>query len=363
MRDLMACGTAQLGGHLEYCPTCGFSRPHYNSCRNRHCPSCQEGRRRAWSQAEQRRLLPVPYFQAVFTLPDCLNPLALLNPRRFYHLFFRAVSEVLLEFGQRHLRGQLGITAVLHTWGQTLILHIHLHCLVTAGAYDAATNQWHPCSNGYLFPVDAVREVYQGRLLDYLEQALLNGQLRCPDPSLTPSLYWRQLRSQLLKHPWTLFFEAPPASSSTGHLVGYLSNYTQHTAISNRRIQEVSTLSVTFRYKDYKDRQIIKWMKLDSDEFIRRFLLHILPRGLVRVRHYGLLANGQSQRREACRAQLPAPAPTAAPSQPLAQPQISSADPESNFCPQCHQSRLLWRPLPGANSHAPPNGSSPALAA
>lgn len=210
MRDLMACGTAQLGGHLEYCPTCGFSRPHYNSCRNRHCPSCQEGRRRAWSQAEQRRLLPVPYFQAVFTLPDCLNPLALLNPRRFYHLFFRAVSEVLLEFGERHLHGQLGITAVLHTWGQTLIHHIHLHCLVTAGAYDAATRQWHPCSNGYLFPVDAVREVYQGRLLDYLEQALLNGQLHCPDPSLAPSLYWRQLRSQLLKHPWTLFFHAPP---------------------------------------------------------------------------------------------------------------------------------------------------------
>jgi hypothetical protein len=290
-------------------------------------------------EAERQRLLPVPYFHVIFTLPHELNGLARANPRLIYTLLFRAASEVLMEFGQRHFDGQIGLTAVLHSWGQTLIQHLHLHCMVTGGAFNADRQQWQPARNGYLFRSQAVSVVFRGRFTEYLEQAWVAGKLRWAEGPLSGEAYWQPLQKKLLGKKWEVYIEPPIAGPE--RLVRYLGRYTQRVAIANNRIEELKDGQVSFGWKDYRDGKQ-KTMRLAVEEFLERYLLHVLPAGFVRIRHYGLMANGNQKRREACRQLLPK-CETVAAEHALAPADSLTAAPDSVWahCPECQVGRMI----------------------
>jgi hypothetical protein len=291
MHAIEVCRTEALGGHLEQCDSCGFQRPCYNSCRNRHCPKCQSLAKARWLEDRQAELLPVGYFHLVFTLPHELNPLALANKKVVCDLLFQAVSQTLLEFGRTHLGGQLGFLAVLHTWDQTLRDHFHLHCLVPAGALSLDQSRWIPARDNFLFPVKALSQVFRGKFLDLLQQAWAQGRLRLSGPRAPladPEAFAQHL--QPLRHkPWVVYVKKP--FSSPEKVLDYLGRYTHRVALSNHRILSVTGGQVTFAYRDRRDGDQLKSMTLEAGEFIRRFLLHVLPRGFVRIRHFGFLAN------------------------------------------------------------------------
>jgi Putative transposase/Transposase zinc-binding domain len=306
---LAACRTALLGGHLEKCDQCGHQRPAYNSCRNRHCPKCQGLARSDWVAERRRELLPVPYFHLVFTLPHRLNPLLLANKRLLVALLFRAVSRTLVEFGRSRLGGLMGGTAVLHTWDQKLLDHFHLHCLVPGGAL--AEGAWNPAPKRFLFPVRALSRVFQAKFLDGLNLLFEKGRLELP-PELEPlrdtGAFKRWTRG-LGRAPWVVFAKAAPVAQPEV-VLEYLARYTARVAISNRRIVEVSDDRVTFSYRDRRAGGVAAWMTLEGVEFVRRFLLHVLPPGLQRVRSFGFLANRSKKRNLArCRQFLEAPEP------------------------------------------------------
>lgn len=295
MRDLERCRTAALGGHVEACDHCGTVQIAYNSCRNRHCPKCQGSARARWVAKQEADLLPLPYFHLVFTLPDRLLPLLRFNPRLLLNLLFRAVSATLLAFGRRHLEGELGITAVLHTWGQTLCEHPHLHCLVTGGALAADGSRFVRCRPDYLFPVRALAQVFRGKYLDGLREAYRRGELVGPpdlDALHTPARFERYLQ-ELRGTGWVVYAKAPFADPE--RVVRYLGRYTHRVALTNGRLLAVGDGEVRFTYKDYRDGERQKVLTLSAAEFIRRFLCHVLPPEFVRLRHYGLLANGRRE--------------------------------------------------------------------
>ncbi len=308
VRALTSCRTAALGGHLEACDRCGTQRAVYHSCRNRHCPKCQRVAQMSWLEARRADLLPVDYFHVVFTLPHELNRLALFRPKVIYDLLFRAATETLTTFAAdpKHLGGTLGITAILHTWGQNLSLHPHLHCVVTGGALAADGARWIPTRHkGFLFPVRALGKVFRAKYLEGLQRAFEDGELGSDEtvPALLP-----MLRQQ----SWVVY--AKPPFAGPARVLAYLGSYTHRIAISNARILTVQNDRVRFRYRDYADDRRMKVMDLAAEEFIRRFLLHVLPTGFVRMRHYGLLANRfRKQRIAQCRMLLDAEEPEAAP--------------------------------------------------
>src|SRR6266508_2548783 len=274
------CRTAALGGHRGTCDTCGAVQISYNSCRNRHCPKCQTLAKERWLDARRAELLPLEYFHLVFTLPHTLNPLAQGNPRVLYTLLFQAVTATLTTFGRdpRHLGGDLGGTAILHTWGQNLSQHLHLHCVVTGGALAPDGARWIAAPPGFLFPVRAF--------------ATWLDQLRRPD--------------------WVVYAKRPFAGPA--QVLEYLGRYTHRVALSNDRLLSLDNGLVRFRWKDYADGDRVKVMALEADEFIRRFLLHVVPDGFVRIRHFGLLANRTRHAKLArCRALLAPPPASAAP--------------------------------------------------
>ncbi|SFH42240.1 IS91 family transposase [Pontibacter chinhatensis] len=274
---IMRCRTRQMGGHVDACTGCGQVRVSYNSCRNRHCPKCQGRKREQWIQAREQELLPVPYFHVVFTLPDTLNQLALHQPRLVYDTLFEAAWQTLLAFATdtKHLGARPGMVAVLHTWGQTLSLHPHLHCIVPGGGLTKH-GRWRGArgKGKYLFPVKAMSRVYRATYVRVLKEKL---------PQVD-----KELISGLFKKEWVVYAKRPFAGP--GHVVEYLGRYTHKIALSNHRIKEVDEQSVTFSYRDYRQGARKLEMRLGGMEFIRRFALHILPRGFVRIRHYGILS-------------------------------------------------------------------------
>ena len=269
------CRTAQLGGHIDACDGCGKINISYNSCRNRHCPKCQSQNREDWIRARETELLPVPYFHVVFTLPEAINSLAMHQPKMVYDTLFEATWETLHQFGKAK-EMHMGMISVLHTWGQQLSLHPHLHCIVPGGGVDK-NGQWNniQANSKFLFPVKALSTVFRAKYC---------GKLKAKSP-----IKYEQIRQELWQKPWVVFAKRPFGSPKS--VVEYLGRYTHKIAISNHRIRNIDSQSVTFEYKDYRQEGFKKHMKLTHKEFIRRFSLHILPKRFVKIRHYGFLSS------------------------------------------------------------------------
>lgn len=303
LRALLHCRTAALGGHVEECNNCGAQRIAYNSCRNRHCPKCQGAEQARWVERQVADLLPIEYFHVIFTLPQELNELARWQPRLVYDLLFAAARETLLEFGQRELGGEIGVTAVLHTWGQTLQTHIHLHCLVTGGALAADEKSFRRCRQGFLCSVEELSAVYRAHYCAGLRRwAQQAGSAAAPVEAQWGARAER-LAEELSAVAWVVYAKRPVCGPQ--QVIEYVSRYTQRVAISNARLLALSAGVVSFRYKDYRAGGVNKVMRLPASEFIRRFLQHVLPAGYVRIRHYGLLASrGRAQKLARCRALL-----------------------------------------------------------
>jgi hypothetical protein len=294
---LAACRTPALSANLFACPHCPHRHWAPRSCGDRHCPRCLAAKSWQWLENQIRSLLPITYYHCVFTLPAELNSLVLANQRRLYPLLFECAAQSLLEFGRNRLHGDLGITAVLHTWGQKLDFHPHLHCIVTGGALSPDGKQWRsPKQRKFLFPVQALAALFRGKFLSGLRQMLGAGELHLPDSELkTPATRARWL-SLLYTKRWVLYAKRPFGGPQ--QVLRYLANYTHRVALSNRRIVAVDPQqqTVTFTYRDYRDGSKLKELTLCALEFIRRFSLHILPSGLVRIRHYGILGNNRRKR-------------------------------------------------------------------
>ena len=294
---LAACGTPALGANLFACPHCSHRHWAPRSCGDRHCPRCLAGKSWQWLQKQTQSLLPIPYYHCVFTLPAELNSLVLANPRRVYPLLFECAAQSLLQFGRHRLQGDLGITAVLHTWGQKLDFHPHLHCIVTGGALSPDGKQWRsPKQRKFLFPVRALGALFRGKFLAGLRQMLEAGELNLPDSELQSPAQRARWWSLLYAKRWVLYAKRPFGGPQ--QVLRYLANYTHRVALSNRRIVAVDELrqSVSFTYRDYRHGSQLKELTLSALEFIRRFSLHILPSGLVRIRHYGILGNNRRKR-------------------------------------------------------------------
>jgi len=291
VRALAACRTGALGGQLFYCAQC--ERQHFvaYSCRNRHCPQCQGAQAVDWLERQQETLLPIPYFHLVFTLPHALNGLVRQNRRALFGLLFDAVSQTLLEFGHKRLKAELGLTAVLHTWGQTLVEHYHLHCIVTGGGVALDGKCWVASPAYYLFPVSALSRMFRGKYLAGLKELYDEQKLEFHGQSeaLTQPAKFAALLKEASKPEWVVYAKRPFAGPK--QVLAYLSRYTHRVAIGNRRLLRVDAQSVSFAYKDYADGATSKTMKLEVDEFVRRFCLHVLPERFVKIRHYGLLGN------------------------------------------------------------------------
>ena len=293
LRAIATCRTAVLGGHRETCDRCGAVRITYNSCRNRHCPKCQTLTKERWLAARHADLLPIAYFHVVFTLPHALNTLAQGNPRVIYALLFRAAADTLFTFGRdpRHLGGTIGITAILHTWGQNLSQHLHLHCLVTGGALAADRSRWIAGRSTFLFPVRALSTVFRAKYLAGLRRAFDAGELRFASGTADLAEPWAFMcfLGRLRAIDWIVYAKRPFASPE--QVLNYLGRYSHRVALSNDRLVDHCDGCVRFRWKDYADHDRVKVMTLEVNEFLRRFLLHVVPRGFMRIRHFGLLAN------------------------------------------------------------------------
>jgi hypothetical protein len=337
-RDICACRTAALGAHLEQCDHCSHQAIAYNSCRNRHCPKCQSTARDKWLEARSAELLPVPYCHVVFTLPQELSTLALQNPRLIYDMLFRAVSETLLTIAAdpRHLGAHIGFLAVLHTWNQKMLHHPHLHCVVPSGGLSPDRFQWMRCRRRYFLPVKVLGRLFRGKFLAFLGAAFRQKKLRLVGVLTRwrkPAEFARFLR-QLRSMNWVVFAKRPFGGPE--YVIRYLARYTHRVAIANGRLVEMQNGKVTFRWRDSADENQQKLMTLDEVEFIHRYLLHILPPGFVKIRHFGFLAN--RNRREAlllCRSLLPIPA-TVLPN-PLTTAQRQATE---RRCPICKVGRL-----------------------
>lgn len=269
------CRTSALGGHVDACDGCGNITISYNSCRNRHCPKCQGNNRQAWIQARETELLPVPYFHVVFTIPQAINTLAMYEPRIVYSILFQAAWQTINVFG-KNKKLKKGMIAVLHTWGQNLSLHPHLHCIIPGGGIDKQENWKNIRTDGkFLFSVKALSKVFRAKYCEMLKSRL-------------PEAY-QNLKIDLWKKPWIIYAKRPFGSPKS--VIEYLGRYTHKIAISNHRIKSIDKQKVTFVYKDYKDGGTKKNMQLTHEEFIRRFSLHILPKSFVKIRHFGFLSS------------------------------------------------------------------------
>jgi hypothetical protein len=312
VEELSACRTAELGGRIEECSCCGTREYLYNSCRNRHCPKCQAGCRAEWLEREAGHLLPAEYHHLVFTLPAEVAELARHSPRLIYSLLFDAASATVREVAAdpKHLGAQVGLTAVLHTWGQTLSLHPHLHVMATGGGLSCDRTgeiderpAWKSCRPGFFLPVRVLSALFKGKFLAGLSQAREQGKLHLDGSSaraLSDPAAWSSWLARQRALDWVVYSQPPSAGAEV--VLKYLARYTYRVAISNGRLSHVSDSEVTFSYKDYRQEGKQREMTLSLEEFARRFLQHVLPRGFVRVRHYGLLANrGREEKLRTCR--------------------------------------------------------------
>jgi rubredoxin len=288
------CRTAALGGHLDECMRCGHRAPiSYNSCRDRHCPKCQTAARDRWIAARRQELLPTRYLHVVFTLPHRLAPLVLQNKKVLYGLLFRTSAETLLEVARdpRHLGAEIGFFSVLHTWSQQLKIHPHVHCVVPAGGLSLDHTRWIRSRDNYFLPKEVLRKIFRGKFVDALEQAFQTGQLRFEgDLKLLaqPKIFAAWLRP-LFRQDWVVYLKPPFGGPE--YVLQYLGRYTHRVAISNHRLVSLTDGQVTFRWRDSAHHNEQKLLPLSLDEFLCRFLLHILPKGFVRIRNFGFLAN------------------------------------------------------------------------
>jgi len=292
-RAIQSCRTAALGGHRDACQSCGYQAISYNSCRNRHCPKCQAQARERWLTARERELLDTSYFHVVFTVPHELNVLALENPRLFYDLLFTASAQTLREIASdpKHLGAEIGVIAILHTWGQNLLLHPHIHCVIPAGGLSLDHHRWIRPRYPFFLPVKVLSRAFRGKFLANLKRLHRCKKLQCAGPAaaLADSRQFSQLIRRLHRHDWVVY--AKPAFGGPMQVLRYLGRYTHRVAISNHRLLAFEQERVTFRWKDYAHGGQRGKMTLAATEFLRRFFLHVLPRGFVRIRHFGFLAN------------------------------------------------------------------------
>jgi len=341
LRMLARCRTAALGGQAFYCPHCEREHVVAHSCRNRHCPHCQGTQAMAWLEQQAQRLLPIPYYHLVFTLPHTLNGLIRQNRRVLFKLLFDAASQTLLCFGVKRLGAQLGITAVLHTWSQTLLDHYHLHCIVTGGGVACDQSRWIRTSAHYLFPVRALSRMFRGKFRDGLQELHRQGKLEFHGQlaGLAPPRQFAALVRQAARPEWVVYAKRPFAGPR--QVLAYLSRYTHRVALSAGRLLAADGQSVRFEYKDYADGARHKTMRLRLTEFVRRFCLHVLPERFVKIRHYGLLGNRQREERlaQARRLLEVRAAPVSAPP---CEANARPAEPPGVCCPYCHQPGLVW---------------------
>jgi Putative transposase/Transposase zinc-binding domain len=310
MRAIETCRTAALGGHVEQCGHCQHVRISYNSCRNRHCPKCQSLARARWLEARKAELLPVEYFHVVFTVPEPIAELMFYNQEQLYDLLFRVTAQTLLTIARdpQHLGASLGFFAILHTWGQNLHYHPHLHCVVPGGGLSIDHDRWIACRPGFFLPVRVLSRLFRRLFLEALDQAFRQGRLQffSPlEPLRDPSAFDRHL-AQLRKTEWVVY--AKPPWGGPQQVLEYLGRYTHRVAISNQRLLALQDDQVSFQWKDYRQPHQSKVMTVGAEEFIRRFLLHALPAGFQRIRHFGFLANCHRQAKLAlCRQLLTSP--------------------------------------------------------
>lgn len=310
MRAIEICRTAELGGHVEQCNRCGKIRISYNSCRNRHCPKCQFLRKERWVLEVNRYLLPIQYFHVVFTLPDQLNPLVLRNKKAMYEILFQSASQTLKELSEepKYLGARIGFISILHTWGQNLMDHPHVHCIVTGGGLSPNNEKWISCKKNFFIPVKVLSARFRNKFLTNLKKSYYAQQLKFPGKidHLKDQKNFQTLIDHLFLKEWVVYCK--PSFKQSKDVVEYLSRYTHRVAIGNHRIIKVENDRVFFRYRDYSDKGKVKLMNLDAFEFIRRFLLHVLPERFVKIRYYGLLAQrNRKDLLEECRVLLGVP--------------------------------------------------------
>jgi len=327
VRDITSCRTATLGGHLHKCDECGHEVPLYNSCRNRHCPKCQNLEQARWVEQQVRGLLPVHYFHVVFTVPACLQPLFVRDRRQSYGVLFAVVWETLSEVCRRRLGATPGVIAVLHTWSQTLVFHPHVHCIVTGGGIDSSRQHWISSRPDFLVPVRVLSRVFRGKLLQAFERSIGSAH----------SVFGEAILRQAAAQPWVVYSKPPMAGPQ--QVLRYLGRYTHRIAIANERIVSISEGHVCFRYRDRRRANKACLLTVTGSEFARRFLLHVLPKRFVRVRHYGLFANPQRNARLAdVRLRLGVPAiaqPLRTPVEPWQELYRRITGREPDRCPAC----------------------------
>lgn len=335
-QDICNCRTAALGGHVDECDQCGHRAISYNSCRNRSCPRCLATAQAHWLDERQAELLPVDYFHVVFTLPQQIAVLALHNGRQIYSILFRAAAETLLTIAAdpKHLGAAIGFMAVLHTWGQNLHLHPHVHCVVPGGGISPDGSRWISSRKKFFLPCKVLSRLFRKTFLTLLQKAFCKGKLRfCGDSEelAQPDAFAAYCR-QAGKFEWVVY--AKPPFGGPAQVLKYLARYTHRVAISNRRLVSLEDGKVSFQWKDYADGSQTKTMTLDAIEFIRRFLLHVPPAGFVRIRHYGFLANRVRREKLAqCRSLLATCSPCEEPG--ICRPTAAEPQLDSHRCPVC----------------------------
>jgi hypothetical protein len=348
---ILRCRTAALGGHIDECLGCGKRVLSYNSCRNRHCPKCQGNARHRWLAARMGELLPTRYVHVVFTLPHELAPLALVNQKLIYSLLFRLTAETLMEFARdpRFLGAEIGFFSVLHTWNQKLEHHPHVHCVVPEGGIATDGSRWVWPRYDFFLPVKAMAKVFRGKLLDALKEAFAAGELRFPGQmrNLAAPRSFAALLRQSCRHKWVAYAKRPFGGPE--HVLEYLGNYTHRVAISNCRLLELQDGKISFRWRDSAHNNQQRVMTLPAEEFLRRFFLHVLPRGFVRIRHFGLFANRlRKVSLEVCRRLLQEIGLPPLPPAPVPKPARSWS------CPDCGGVMVLIERLTPAQTYVRP---------
>ena len=349
MSAIERCRTAALGGHIEQCDQCGYQRHAYNSCRDRHCPKCQSLARAQWIEDRQAELLDTEYFHVVFTVPEEIAAIGLQNKEVVYDILFRATSQTLrtIAADPKHLGAEIGFFAALHSWGQNLMFHPRLHCVVPGGGISPDGKCWIPCRPGFFLPVRVLSRLFRRLFLEWLEKAFADGQLKFFSSlqQLQDRRAFLRYLAPLRKNEWVVYAKKPFAGPQ--QVLDYVGRYTHRVAISNNRILNLEDGQVTFRYKDYRHGSQQKTMTLSADEFIRRFLLHVLPEGFHRIRYYGFLGNRyRKEKLEQCRHLL-----GMVPPQPNSPTQVAELDYRDRYqaltgsslweCPACHRGRMI----------------------